>query len=469
MTRIILSENLKDCETTSYVRSTEDYLNAVSADGKPCLVASRDHNLVLVCAGSEEYLTDEDAIYDDGLIIDNDNYCYSISYAKENLTKCDRCGRWELSDKGEFTEDDKFYCDDCFYEATYCCDDCGRDYSREYFTEHGINGEDQNGFDVHYCEHCAEDYRACENCNCVIHLNFVCEIDGEPYCPSCARDIRKEDDRILHSYHYDGNETDYDMSYLTDKNRTDNPLLGVEAEMDEGGTDEDVIEEIKSALGSEHCVACEDGSLRNGFELISCPATLSHHKKTLDWAAAFDKALHYDYRAHDAETCGLHVHVDRDFFRNGVLTTDEVEGAMFVVLKNNVDWLKRFSRRFNYHYCEINGDDDGQVVKDYAKYHEKWTHKAMKEKRDRYQAINFSRSDTIEFRIFRGTLNIKTFYATLQLVDLFARLVKKCATVGGAMNINLDIFVEEAENRNYKEFVEYCKQIGIVDNTETGF
>ena len=35
----------------------------------------------------------------------------------------------------------------------------------------------------------------------------------------------------------------------------------------------------------------------------------------------------------------------------------------------------------------------------------------------RYVAVNLENSNTIEFRLFRGTLNYKTFIATLQLVD----------------------------------------------------
>ena len=35
----------------------------------------------------------------------------------------------------------------------------------------------------------------------------------------------------------------------------------------------------------------------------------------------------------------------------------------------------------------------------------------------RYVAVTLVNSDTIEFRLFRGTLRYKTFIATLQLVD----------------------------------------------------
>ena len=46
------------------------------------------------------------------------------------------------------------------------------------------------------------------------------------------------------------------------------------------------------------------------------------------------------------------------------------------------------------------------------------THKNAKDKHlGRYVAVNLENYNTIEFRIFRGTLNYKTFIATLQLID----------------------------------------------------
>ena len=35
----------------------------------------------------------------------------------------------------------------------------------------------------------------------------------------------------------------------------------------------------------------------------------------------------------------------------------------------------------------------------------------------RYYAVNLSNDDTIEFRLFRGTLNPNSFFATLELVN----------------------------------------------------
>ena len=46
------------------------------------------------------------------------------------------------------------------------------------------------------------------------------------------------------------------------------------------------------------------------------------------------------------------------------------------------------------------------------------TYKKAKDRHmGRYVAVNLENSNTVEFRLFRGTLNYKTFIATLQFVD----------------------------------------------------
>ena len=42
---------------------------------------------------------------------------------------------------------------------------------------------------------------------------------------------------------------------------------------------------------------------------------------------------------------------------------------------------------------------------------------AKEDQFERYKCVNLTNCDTIEFRMFRGTLKLNTFYATLQMVD----------------------------------------------------
>lgn len=472
-----LDGNWEEFPKTSKAGGSEDYEKCLDMDGNE-VVISRDCKegvAVYVCSRTGERLTWDDV--DGGLIVDKRNLVYSKEYAEEHMLQCSVCGVWfkSTSDEGVVTENGWCYCKGCVGEYAYQCDECGEWHDAEHYHTYedylgsgGITGIDTNDDTVHICERCAEDFQFCDECHRIVYCDLVCSTDDwNTLCEEC---FNKKEEKVLHRYHFDGDQTDYNMPYLGKETRRDNPLMGVEAEMDLGGEDEEKIQEIIEDFGEQYCVACEDGSLTDGFELISCPANLDNHLTTLNWRGAFTTARMLGYKAHDPGTCGLHVHVDRKFFYNSMLSSTEIEGAMFIVLKNNVDWIKRFSRRFKYGYCEINGEDDGETIKNMEDYDKKWNKKEALRKRDRYKAINFSRSDTIEFRIFRGTLNIDTLYATLQFVDIFSRLVKNCVYLDDAMDISLESFIDYAgHDPKYKQFVDYCRSIGLIDNNETGY
>ena len=65
---------------------------------------------------------------------------------------------------------------------------------------------------------------------------------------------------------------------------------------------------------------------------------------------------------------------------------------------------------------------------------------------DRYNAINITNNATIEFRLFRGTLNFKTLSATIEFVKLFCEWAEN-ATLEQALNYNIfDIVKNGSEN-----------------------
>ena len=68
---------------------------------------------------------------------------------------------------------------------------------------------------------------------------------------------------------------------------------------------------------------------------------------------------------------------------------------------------------------------------------------------DRYYAINLTNNKTIEFRLFRGTMNINTFIATLQLVDRMVRLVKEINDAEELQGIEWEDFLVTEELKKY--------------------
>ena len=130
----------------------------------------------------------------------------------------------------------------------------------------------------------------------------------------------------------------------------------------------------------------------------------------MPWKEILNKALDLDYRSHQAQTCGLHVHVSRNAFgKDYQAQEDAIARVLFFV---ETHWLEvlRFSRR-----------TESQMSRWAARYGRQDNPKDVldtaKRSGARYSCINLTNGSTIEFRMFRGTLKYNTFIATLQFVD----------------------------------------------------
>ena len=198
-----------------------------------------------------------------------------------------------------------------------------------------------------------------------------------------------------------------------------NGYLGIELEVDKGGEDDEYASEVNDMLGYTYCK--HDGSLDEGFEIVTFPGTLEYHMEAKSkWEEASRFLFDRDYRSHDARTCGLHVHVSRDAFGE---TPEEQEAAiarLVYLFERHWDNFVTFSRRTKgqlREWANKYGRDDGETIKD--------LYDKAKGSYSRYKAINLCNKDTIEFRMWRGTLNIDTFMATLQLVALLVKASTK--------------------------------------------
>ena len=261
---------------------------------------------------------------------------------------------------------------------------------------------------------------------------------------------------------------------------TDNPLyLGVELEVDtdyentcgcgdddcdecNGGDDYDhrfnsnvVLHKMNlKDIENPHIFAKQDGSLDSGFELVSQPLTLKAHleNKTIDWLNGISLLKRFDYASHNKGTCGLHVHINRDFF--GKSTSAQLyNGAKVVYLmEKHWDSFVKFSRRKANHLERwakkenAKNDFDRVNVKTTRTLSSAFT-KNYYRPRNKYVALNTLHDATFEFRIFRGTLNEKTFKATLQFVDNLARLVRR-TSLKNLTSISFEDII------NYKKYPE---------------
>jgi hypothetical protein len=305
----------------------------------------------------------------------------------------------------------EFICRECYENYYITCNHCGG----TIYTEEDQFYRDVDGFTV--CEICRDYYVFCEDCERLVHIDEAIfnQDDCNFYCRSCAEDRGifdndDDDEIVIHDYDYKPEPIFYILPseylhYLNEKDET--PLfLGVELEIDEGGRNHINARYIIEGGYPDFLYAKRDGSLYDGFEIVSHPATLAFHLIEAGWDKVLRRAERKGYTSHDNKRCGLHIHINRDFWGKDKVLQEIGELKLLIFFERFWNEIIKFSRR-----------TQKQIERFCAKYQTVDIKVAKKENgENRYYAINFRNSNTIEIRIFRGTLKLLSFYATLQFV-----------------------------------------------------
>ena len=327
------------------------------------------------------------------------------------------------------TFDGQNLCITCRNEHTVLCDECGERIWRS---------GDLGDCGIHLCSQCREDYTYCCDCGQLIHvdrLHYLNSNDDEGYCERCY--FSRYSDGVIQSYYYKPEPIFYGEG---------DRFFGVELELDGGGERTDKANQLLSAAntsGQELLYIKHDGSLDDGLELVSHPMTLDFHQQEMPWRLILQEAIRMDYLSHQAHTCGLHVHVNRDAFGETVMEQEEVIARILFFVENHWNELLRFSRRTRSQMeqwaARYGRKDDPKAVLDHAKRHEF----------ERYKCVNLTNPQTIEFRMFRGTLKWNTMIATLQMVDRIC-------------DVALYLSDQEVQDLTWSDFVASCTQPELV-------
>ena len=178
------------------------------------------------------------------------------------------------------------------------------------------------------------------------------------------------------------------------------PYLGIELEC-EARTNcpgNIIVNQVLQAI-PDFVMCKSDGSLHNGMEIVSRPATYACHKDGT-WEPLFqenDGPAKY-LRAWRTDTAGCHVHISRAAFT-------PIQMAKFLIF--------------------INSSENGIFIEKFAgREGERWAKRSPKKAMDivkatkKYEAVNFSTSaPTLEVRIFRGNISRAGVYRNLEFVQ----------------------------------------------------
>lgn len=321
----------------------------------------------------------------------------------------------------------------CLEEETVLCSRCG---------DRIWNDDNAGDCDTPLCQFCYDRYYTnCERCGVLLPYDsarYTQDDEDEefPLCDACY--TRTAQEYSIQDYYYKPSPIFYGEGPR---------FFGVELEIDgagESGCNAGELLKIANAHSEDRLYCKHDGSLEDGFELVTHPMTLEYHENEMPWAELLAQATQMGYVSHQAGTCGLHIHVSRLAFGGTEQEQDAAIARILYFFERHWEELLRFSRRTRRQLeqwaARYGYKEQPREILEHAKkgYHG-----------GRYTCVNLQPCDTIEFRMFRGTLKYNTLIATLQLVN------RVC-------DVAIHLSDEELKAMSWSDFASGCTQPELV-------
>lgn len=385
-----------------------------------------DENFIY-CSECDEIVPIEDAREHNGIW-----YCETCF--DNTFRICAACGEVIPEDEVEFV-DGSDYCEDCFHDIFTTCDRCGDVIRRTDAIEDCYNT---------FCPDCFNNYYFyCDRCDSIYPVEDIHEDDNGVYCTCCADDLGILGGGI-ENYYYKPAPIFYGSSSPEDL------YMGVELEVDGGGEHNDNANYVTELINQDgEFVYCKhDGSLDEGFEIVSHPTTLDYHWHNADWQSVMKRALEKGYRSHDAGTAGLHVHLSKAFF--GTTYDEQDKNIMKLLYLVERFWkeMVKFSRRTE--------SQLQQWAKRYGLCSSPEELLNTAKGSERYHCVNLQNDYTVEIRMFRGTLRYNTFIATLQFCGVLAEVAVN-TSVQEIQSLTWESFLD-CIPEDYTELNEYLEK-----------
>jgi len=405
--RTLVSDTLDDVcskSNTGYVRAYYE-LNY----GRLAYPATNDMRLSAIRSVISSLLNYEDSDDVEELLHDND------------FNTCSDCGEWEMRDEMQTP---------AFDDSSDVCRTCiDQNYVYSDYSEGYIHRDDActalNRHGERITIHCDEDdFYYDDEEDCRVHHD---------YSPPS---------RVLRRYHTAKNNDDY-SAVISEWTKQNDRFFGIELEVEcRKGHPGDYVDKLNDALNDgdagARCFFEEDGSLSNGFEIITQPMGLDTHYQFWEWLQ--DKSLTANLRSHDTSTCGLHVHVNR----NNLNRLQINKMCVFIHSPDNRNLIKAIARRHGVGYASMHAKKLGTA------------HEPSRSD-PRYEAVNLTNRRTIEMRIFKGTLKHDSLLAALEFTHALVKFTAPASQAGFVLTtdkfmdfINADVMKPETRYlRNY--------------------
>jgi len=214
--------------------------------------------------------------------------------------------------------------------------------------------------------------------------------------------------------------------------RIQRPALGFELEMsneDDQFSYGNCAEYLHNRC-SDFSYMKEDGSVSNGFELVTHPHTIDAYEMRQELWDSLNVIRAKGWRSWKSDSsCGLHIHINRASFET------VIHGMLFLkfIYENRVPLVRFAGRdssyaRFSYNEFVQEHIYDGHDINGMVIYRKANVGDVVKKKLtndNRYLAVNAQNNNTFELRFFRGSLNPNTVRACLQFTFALHEYTRK--------------------------------------------
>jgi len=220
------------------------------------------------------------------------------------------------------------------------------------------------------------------------------------------------------------NFMDYKLGKYS-KSLYSNPLyFGIELEYEVNNLEQGLLDTAR--LLGKHAIFKRDGSINEGFEIVTTPATFD--KQVESMKPFFDK---FPTNLSGDANCGMHIHISRNALN--YLTQGKL--VEFMNRPENKLFIEKMAGRENNSYCR---QEHSRTI----------SFPFTNETGQRYNTLNINNEHTLEFRIFATPESWYDFIPRLEFVDALTAYCSPCQS--GALSLK--------DSTHYKSFEDYIRK-----------
>lgn len=281
-----------------------------------------------------------------------------------------------------------------------------------------------------------------------IYLKTELELEA---CPSCGLSVQSRDrldDGCVHcmkelsKIHNYSTRVPSLLKFKATKVKPSTLYLGTELEYEstDGNQTKDAVFANKSLRN--HAILKSDGSIRNGFEIVTCPATLDIH--LVEFKKFFGE-LKEKSKLHGDSNTGMHVHISRKPL--SMLTIGKM--TAFLNDSKNKNFIESIAGRKLNHFCNQSTERTVSFPLVFGKG-------------ERYNTLNLNNDETVEIRIFSTPETYEDFAYKLEFSEALAVYCSPCNANHSVANLlkhsNFQAWVNDKKH-SYPHLVNKLKTI----------